>query len=199
MQGQLYPKNAPPFCGLKLTVQCDPARMVSGDYYDYQELGGKKLAFAIGDVAGKGISAALLMATSTGCVARRDVALTSLHTKTSAVEMPEINVGHLVSTLNRQLFANTSPEKYATFFFGLFNEDTRTLTYTNAGHLSPLLFRGGEVKPLDSNGTVVGAFPFTNYDESCLTSVSGRSPGLLHGRRHRTGKCVWRRIRRRTG
>ncbi|MBV9613109.1 MAG: HAMP domain-containing protein, partial [Acidobacteriaceae bacterium] len=63
VQSQLYPKDAPPICGLKLTVRCDPARMVSGDYYDYQDIGRGKLAFAIGDVAGKGISAALLMAT----------------------------------------------------------------------------------------------------------------------------------------
>ena len=63
VQSQLYPKEAPPTCGLKLTVRCDPARMVSGDYYDYAQVSRDKLAFAIGDVAGKGISAALLMAT----------------------------------------------------------------------------------------------------------------------------------------
>jgi sigma-B regulation protein RsbU (phosphoserine phosphatase) len=172
VQGQLYPKKAPPFCGLKLTVQCDPARMVSGDYYDYQEIGGNKLAFAIGDVAGKGISAALLMATLQAAL-RAEMSRYQPTDENECSPLPEINVGSLVSTLNRQLFANTSPEKYATFFFGLFNEDTRTLTYTNAGHLSPLLFRRGEVKPLDSNGTVVGAFPFTNYDESCLSLCPG--------------------------
>jgi sigma-B regulation protein RsbU (phosphoserine phosphatase) len=63
VQYQLYPRNAAPIRGLRLTAQCDPARMVSGDYYDYQEIASGKLAFAIGDVAGKGISAALLMAT----------------------------------------------------------------------------------------------------------------------------------------
>ena len=172
VQGQLYPKNAPPFCGLKLTVQCDPARMVSGDYYDYQELGGKKLAFAIGDVAGKGISAALLMATLQAAL-RAQMTPYQPTQENDCSHLPEINCGQLVSALNRQLFANTSPEKYATFFFGLFDEDTRTLTYTNAGHLAPLLFRGGEVRPLDSNGTVVGAFPFSKYDESCLTLFSG--------------------------
>ena len=63
VQTQLYPRLAPPPCGLKLTVHCEPARMVSGDYYDYETVETSKLAFAIGDVAGKGISAALLMAT----------------------------------------------------------------------------------------------------------------------------------------
>ncbi len=71
VQNQLYPKEAPPMRGLKLTVCCDSARMVSGDYYDYQEIAGGKMAFAIGDVAGKGISAALLMATIQAACARK--------------------------------------------------------------------------------------------------------------------------------
>lgn len=172
VQGQLYPKKAPPLCGLKLTVQCDPARMVSGDYYDYQELGGRRLAFAIGDVAGKGISAALLMATLQAAL-RAQMARYQPTKDNDCSHEPEINVGALVSTLNKQLFANTAPEKYATFFFALFDEHSRTLTYTNAGHLSPLLFRNGEVKPLDSNGMVVGAFAFSEYNESCLTLSAG--------------------------
>jgi phosphoserine phosphatase RsbU/P len=166
VQGQLYPQKAPPSCGLQLTVQCDPARIVSGDYYDYQELGGKRLAFAIGDVAGKGISAALLMATLQAALRAQMTRYQPL--RENECDLDEIDVSQLVSSLNKQLFAHTSPEKYATFFFALFNERSRTLTYTNAGHLSPLLFRNGDVKPLDSNGTVVGAFPFSKYEESCL-------------------------------
>ncbi len=172
VQGQLYPKKAPPLCGLKLTVQCDPARMVSGDYYDYQELVGKRLAFAIGDVAGKGISAALLMATLQAALRAQMNRYQPLRDNECG-DVAEIDVGNLVSALNKQLFANTAPEKYATFFFGLFDEHSRTLTYTNAGHLSPLLLRNGEVTPLDSNGMVVGAFSFSTYDESCLTMHPG--------------------------
>ncbi|MDQ2841230.1 MAG: SpoIIE family protein phosphatase [Acidobacteriota bacterium] len=172
VQAQLYPKKAPPLCGLKLTVQCDPARMVSGDYYDYQELGGKRLAFAIGDVAGKGISAALLMATLQASLRAQMVQFQPLR-EIECSDLPEIDVSKLVSALNKQLFANTSPEKYATFFFALFDERSRTLTYTNAGHLSPLLFRNGNVLPLDSNGMVVGAFAFSKYDESCITMNPG--------------------------
>ncbi len=172
VQGQLYPKQAPPICGLKLTVQCDPARMVSGDYYDYQELGGKRLCFAIGDVAGKGISAALLMATLQAAL-RAQMTQYQPMRGNECSDVPEIDVSKLVSALNKQIFAHTSPEKYATFFFALFDERTRTLTYTNAGHLSPLLLRNGDVTPLDSNGTVVGAFPFSKYEESCLTMDPG--------------------------
>jgi sigma-B regulation protein RsbU (phosphoserine phosphatase) len=171
VQGQLYPKEAPPIRGLKLTVRCDPARMVSGDYYDYQEIARGKLAFAIGDVAGKGISAALLMATLQAALR----AQISQHLPSLDKEflLPDIDVSQLVSKLNKQLFAHTSPEKYATFFFAMFDEQSRTLTYTNAGHLAPLLFRNGDVTPLDSNGTVVGAFPFSRYDASCLTLRPG--------------------------
>jgi sigma-B regulation protein RsbU (phosphoserine phosphatase) len=158
VQYQLYPKNAAPIRGLKLTAQCDPARMVSGDYYDYQETACGKLAFAIGDVAGKGISAALLMATLQA----------ALRAQISG-EVPEIDASQVVSKLNQQIYAHTSPEKYATFFFAMFDQQSRKLTYTNAGHLSPLLFRNGSVVPLDSNGTVVGAFPFSQYDKSSMT------------------------------
>ncbi len=172
VQGQLYPKQAPPTCGLKLSVQCDPARMVSGDYYDYQELDGKRLAFAVGDVAGKGISAALLMATLQATL-RTQITQFQSDTPTECSPRPEINVAKLVGALNKQLYAHTSPEKYATFFFALFDEQTRVLTYTNAGHLSPLLFRGGEVIPLEPTGMVVGAFSFAQYEESCLPIAPG--------------------------
>ncbi len=171
VQSQLYPKAAPPTCGLQLTVRCDPARMVSGDYYDYQNIGGGKLAFAIGDVAGKGISAALLMATLQAALRAQINSYHPVGNESNGTR--SIDAAVLVSALNKQLYAHTSPEKYATFFFALFDEPSRSLTYTNAGHLSPLLFRGEEVLPLDSNGTVVGAFPFAKYDESCLSMTPG--------------------------
>jgi sigma-B regulation protein RsbU (phosphoserine phosphatase) len=164
VQNQLYPKEAPPMRGLKLTVCCDPARMVSGDYYDYQEIAGGKMAFAIGDVAGKGISAALLMATIQAGL-RAQISLNLPNT--------ELCVSLVVSRLNKQIFANTSPEKYATFFFATFDQVSGNLIYTNAGHLSPLLFRNGEVQSLDSNGTVVGAFASAVYDESTIKLQPG--------------------------
>lgn len=167
VQSQLYPKAAVPTCGLKLTVRCDPARMVSGDYYDYVQVSRDKIMFAMGDVAGKGISAALLMATLQAALRAQINAYTPVR-ETECSEEPQIHVAALVSKLNRQIFAHTSPEKYATFFFGVFDEVSCSLTYTNAGHLSPLLFRNDQVITLDSNGTVVGAFPFAKYDESCL-------------------------------
>ena len=79
----------------------------------------------------------------------------------------------LVFDLNQQLYATTAPEKYATFFFALFDESNGMLSYTNAGHLQPLLIRNGSAVKLDVNGTVVGAFPFSKYEESTVQLESG--------------------------
>ena len=167
VQTQLYPRTAPPPCGLKLTVHCEPARMVSGDYYDYETVETSKLAFAIGDVAGKGISAALLMATV-------QAALRAQISRGQEGDLPRpLLAARLVSELNRQLYAHTAPEKYATFFFAMYDDATGMLSYTNAGHLPPVLIRDGNATSLDINGTVVGAFPFSLYDESSLELRTG--------------------------
>jgi sigma-B regulation protein RsbU (phosphoserine phosphatase) len=169
VQEQLYPKAPPVFESLRVLGMCDPARMVSGDYYDYQLVDGK-LALAIGDVAGKGISAALLMATIQAAMrmelrASSDVAL--------SMNGQRFSTARMVSVLNQQLHATTSPEKYATFFFAIYDQVTGVLTYTNAGHLQPVLFRDGAATLLDVNGTVVGAFPFSKYEESKVELRSG--------------------------
>ncbi|HTB19890.1 MAG TPA: SpoIIE family protein phosphatase [Bryobacteraceae bacterium] len=169
VQDQLYPKAPPVFESLRVLGMCDPARMVSGDYYDYQLVDGK-LAIAIGDVAGKGISAALLMATIQAAM--------RMELRASADLSPSLNgmrfsTARMVSELNQQLHATTSPEKYATFFFAIYDQTTGLMTYTNAGHLQPVLFRDGAAKLLDVNGTVVGAFPFSKYEESKIELRSG--------------------------
>jgi phosphoserine phosphatase RsbU/P len=145
---------------------CNPARMVSGDYYDFMPLSDGSLAFAIGDVAGKGISAALLMATIQS----------TMRTQLSATNgsgPQTFSTAKLVANLNRQLYATTAPEKYATFFFAIYNDLTNTLTYTNAGHLAPILLRGGESSTMDSTGTVVGAFPVARYTEKAVQLQQG--------------------------
>jgi sigma-B regulation protein RsbU (phosphoserine phosphatase) len=169
VQSQLYPRSVPKTETLRLTAICQPARMVSGDYYDYESIRGKQIALAVGDVAGKGISAALLMATLQS----------SLRTQlqgwdwTANGDAPQVSPSRLVSRLNNQLYTYTSPEKYATFCLGVFDEANGSFSYTNAGHLPPLLFRGGEARRLDVNGTVVGAFPFATYEESRIDLQSG--------------------------
>jgi sigma-B regulation protein RsbU (phosphoserine phosphatase) len=166
VQNQLFPKDAPAARTLELKGVCNPARMVSGDYYDFMPLPGDTLAFAIGDVAGKGISAALLMASIQS----------TMRTQLSAVNGAtphKFSAAALVATLNRQLYATTSPEKYATFYFALYDDRTHALTYTNAGHLAPILVRGSCVQMLDSTGTVVGAFPIARYEEKTVELQTG--------------------------
>jgi len=89
---------------------------------------------------------------------------------------PRFSTAAIVGQLNRQLYANTAPEKYATFFFGLYDESTRSMTYTNAGHLPPLLVRRDDVQMLEVTGTVVGAFPSISYQEK---SIELRADDLL--------------------
>jgi phosphoserine phosphatase RsbU/P len=169
VQNQLYPKRLPDSQTLRLMAVCNPARMVSGDYYDYQQIDPARVAIAIGDVAGKGISAALLMATvqsSFRSQLRNSLEMAAGYCQESA--RLSVSTSRVVSHLNKQLHADTSPEKYATFFLGVYDETTSALTYTNAGHLPPYLIRDGAAQPIDVNGMVVGAFPFAKYDESRL-------------------------------
>ena len=118
VQDQLYPKAPPVFEGLQVLGKCDPARMVSGDYYDYQLVDGK-LAVAIGDVAGKGISAALLMATIQAAMRMELRASADLAASRNGLRF---STARMVSELNQQLYATTSPEKYATFFFAIYDQ-----------------------------------------------------------------------------
>jgi phosphoserine phosphatase RsbU/P len=165
VQSQLYPKVVPAVPGLEVTAHCSPARTVSGDYYDYLSLPDSKLALAIGDVAGKGISAALLMATIQSSLRAQIRACLEAASSGSPSQ--------LVTQLNEQLYADTSPEKYATFFFGIYDSHTGALTYTNAGHPPPIVIRDGSALPLETNGIVVGAFPFAEYGESRIELQPG--------------------------
>ena len=109
VQNRLYPRTAFNTASLRVTGVCHPARVVSGDYFDYEPLQGSRIMLAIGDVAGKGISAALLMA--------------SLQSSLRA-QLAEgaVSTSQLVSRVNQQLHASTAPEKFATFCAGTFDE-----------------------------------------------------------------------------
>lgn len=168
VQNELFPKAAPAMKTLQLSGSCRPARMVSGDYYDFLCLPDGNVAIAIGDVAGKGIAAALLMA-SIQSIMRTQLAAGVRAAPNGRVHTHnEGAVSKMVVELNRQLYANTAPEKYATFCFGLYDEHCRTFTYTNAGHLPPILLHGGEPQLLEVTGTVVGAFPSMPYEERTI-------------------------------
>ncbi|MGE5567893.1 MAG: PP2C family protein-serine/threonine phosphatase [Rhodospirillales bacterium] len=174
VQNQLFPKCTPESRSIRITAACNPARLVSGDYYDYLNLGNRQIALAIGDVAGKGISAALLMATvqstmRTQLRAGREMAAVAGNGGLAA----PLSTAALVSRLNQQLFTYTPPEKFATFYFALYDDETGWLRYTNAGHLPPILVHDGVAARLDVTGTVVGAFSFSEYGESAVRLEPG--------------------------
>lgn len=164
VQNQLYPRLEMHSSHLRVAAVFKPARMVSGDYFDYKDVCAGQVAFAIGDVSGKGVSAALLMASLQSSLR------TQLQSANDAVKLSTADV---VSRLNRHLCASSSPDKYATFCLSLYREDSSTMFYTNAGHLPPVLVRRGRAHRLDVNGTIVGAFANVPYEESSVQLESG--------------------------
>ncbi len=165
VQTRLFPRALPQVPGLELYGACHPARSVSGDYYDFISVDRDRVAIVLGDIAGKGISAALLMAAIQSSLraqlyhgGSRDAGLSS---------------AEIVKRLNRQLFESTSSDKYATFFYAAFDAATRELTYTNAGHLPPVVFRRKGMERLREGGIVAGLFPSAEYAEAKVKLETG--------------------------
>jgi sigma-B regulation protein RsbU (phosphoserine phosphatase) len=182
VQAQLFPRKIEQLASLEVHGFCRPARTVSGDYYDFLKLDSDKLLLAVGDISGKGISAALLMATIHSAVRayslegipilREPVAVGgrgSGRNFGSSLQGVEVSPGTLLSLLNHQLYESTPMEKYATLFLAIYEGDQRKLTYSNGGHLPPIILSdNGAVHKLDQGGTVVGMFDPVSYDEgSC--------------------------------
>jgi phosphoserine phosphatase RsbU/P len=161
VQSQLFPQVLPSLPGLQLAAICRPARVVSGDYYDFITTGPHCVAIALADISGKGIFAALLMA-SLQATLRSQATLDS-----------NCGTAELVARLNRHLFRNTSDDRYATFFYAVYDSQARTLTYTNAGHLGPFLVEGNTVKELTEGGTVVGLFEEYPYTQQTIKVEPG--------------------------
>jgi sigma-B regulation protein RsbU (phosphoserine phosphatase) len=161
VQRQLFPRSLPAAPGLELAAICRPARIVSGDYYDFIPLGPNRVGIALADVSGKGISAALVMASLQA----------ALHS--TAMFDGQRGTAELVTGLSRHLFTNTSEERYATLFYAVYDAEAKTLTYTNAGHLPPLVVSDGRVHQLDQGGTVVGLFEDSLYTQGTLRIEPG--------------------------
>lgn len=163
VQRQLFPQAPPQVSGLQLYGICKPARAVSGDYYDFLRVSRNRVGLVLGDVSGKGISAALLMATIQAALHAQ---LYDGHLSWGVSDLIAVSTAEIVARLNRQLFESTPAEQYATFFFAVYDEKTRMLTYTNAGHVPPLLLRPEGVERLESGGTVVGLFSSMSYEQA---------------------------------
>jgi phosphoserine phosphatase RsbU/P len=183
VQEQLYPQHISQLASLEVYGFCRPARTVSGDYYDFLTLNSDKLILAVGDVSGKGISAALLMATIHSAVRAYSLEGTpSLREPVGAGAslLPptsnggELSSGAMLSQLNHQLYQSTPAEKYATLFLGLYDGLQRKLTYSNGGHLPPIILgEDGSVRRLEQGGTVIGLFDNRCYEESTVAMRRG--------------------------
>src|SRR5215471_14887960 len=160
VQARLFPQIQPDLQTLEYAGMCLQARQVGGDYFDFLNLGPQRLGLIIGDVSGKGIAAALLMANLQA----------SLRQSALAIDQPEA----LLRSVNRQFYDNTDDSAYASLLFAEYNDATHRLRYANCGHLSGILLkRDGSVKQLESTSTLLGLFK----DWDCSMGEDELSPG----------------------
>jgi sigma-B regulation protein RsbU (phosphoserine phosphatase) len=183
VQAQLYPKLITQLDTLEVHGFCRPARTVSGDYYDFLALNSDKLMLAVGDISGKGISAALLMATIHSAIRAYSIEDVPVLSETVSVgashnsglllasesRVAESSPATLLTLLNHQLYESTPAAKYATLFLGAYDEASRQLTYSNGGHLPPILIsEDGSSQLLSCGGTVIGLFDNLSFPEATV-------------------------------
>ena len=161
VQSRLFPQTLPKLATLDYAGICHQARQVGGDYYDFLSLGSNRLALVIGDISGKGIAAALLMANlqanlRSQCAVERD------------------DPQRLLRSVNQLFCQNTPNGSFATLFFGEYDEASRRIRYANCGHLPGLILRvDSSIESLHSTATILGAF----HDWDCEVGECRLSPG----------------------
>ncbi|HEX4019531.1 MAG TPA: SpoIIE family protein phosphatase [Acidobacteriaceae bacterium] len=190
VQENLFPNRDVSFSRLELYGGSRPARAVSGDYYDFLLFGETSVGLAIGDISGKGISAALLMATlhsavrayrfySEDMIANHRLLSNGSPTGGNGVDREMLedifqSPGKVLSLLNRHLYFSTQPEKYATLFLARYDAKENMLRYSNGGQLPPLVLRADDsVERLDCGGTVVGLIEGVTYEDGGLQLAPG--------------------------
>ena len=146
VQDQLFPRGFPKVEGLEIEAICKAARSVSGDYYDFIQLDPTHVAIALGDISGKGISAALLMASLQA----------ALRSQLLTPGSEQMSTAELVGRLNKHLVRNTGEDRFATFLVAVYDMETRKLRYTNAGHLPGFCLSDSKSMHLDVGGMVLG-------------------------------------------
>jgi sigma-B regulation protein RsbU (phosphoserine phosphatase) len=165
VQQRLFPQEYPPIPGLDYAGACRAALGVGGDYYDFIPLSKTRLGIAIGDVSGKGIPASLLMATLRAYLRGAQ----TIHHQADLTEV--------MRNLNKLVYESSEANRYATLFYGELDVTSRALTYVNAGHNPPMVFRQSdtvrEVLRLDTGGTVIGLMEDSVYRQDCVTLATG--------------------------
>lgn len=174
VQNQLFPRKMPVVPGVEIDAICKAARAVSGDYYDFIQLSPTQVAIAVADISGKGISAALLMASLQAALRSLLLAPGSEHLSTAEI----------VARLNNHLVRNTGDDRFATFFICVYDSATRQLRYTNAGHLPSFCMAEGRSIHLDVGGMVLGVMEDYPFQEGSLVVppnalLVGYSDGLI--------------------
>jgi len=174
VQNQLFPQKLPLLPGVQLEAICKAARMVSGDYYDFIQLNPTTIAIAVADISGKGISAALLMASLQA----------ALRSQLLAPGNATLSTAELVSRLNNHLVRNTGDDRFATFFIAVYDSSSRILRYTNAGHLPAFCICEGAAVALEDGGMVLGVVEDYEYAEGKHlvpkhATLVGYSDGLI--------------------
>jgi phosphoserine phosphatase RsbU/P len=160
VQKQLLPRELPSIDGMEFAAFCRPARFVGGDYYDFVTLPGGKIALTQGDVSGKGVAAAVLMASIQ----------TSL--RSQLMLAPE-SLARLMSDFNSAVCSFSAADRYSTLFCSVLELSTKKLTYVNAGHVRPLLLRGGKFLYLSTGGFPVGLFDLVVYEQETVQLERG--------------------------
>lgn len=160
IQKDLLPKDLPQLPGIELAGAWQPARTVGGDYFDVLRLDEDRLGICVGDVAGKGLTASLLMA--------------NLQATFRAYATPEATPAEVCTKLNSFICANVATGKFITFFYAILDAKNHTLIYENAGHCPGLLLRAaGTYESLAGHGGVLGVVPEWNYSDSMVRLTSG--------------------------
>ena len=155
VQARLFPQRRPALSTLEYAAVCIQARHVGGDFYDFLELGRNQLGLVIGDVVGKGVAAALLMANLQAHLRDQSAAYSSRPYVPIVLEQPQ----RFLLSVHRLFYENTAESTFATLFFGEYNDSLRRLRYANCGHLPALLLRrNGDLERLDPTCTVLGLF-----------------------------------------
>ena len=164
VQRRLLPPQAPRNAAATFAAFTLPARTIGGDYYDFLDLGGEQVGFAVADVSGKGISAALVMS-----VVQASLRVISSHRN--------LSLSQLAAQMNRFLYQSTGANKYATFFYAQVEQRGQRLRYVNAGHNPPYLVRCAngttEIIELRDGGTVLGLFPEIEFQEAEIDLRTG--------------------------
>ncbi len=162
VQEHLFPQRLPPVAGLDYCGLCRPAREVGGDYYDFLELTEGRLGFAIGDVSGKGVGAALMMA--------------SLEASLRALASVVDDLAELMERVNNQVLQASAANRYATLFYAQYDPLNCRLSYVNAGHNPPIVLRNSlgsyHILRLEIGGPVIGLWP-NRYEQGLFSLEKG--------------------------